>query len=300
MKTLYPNIALEELCGLFGVSRQAYYKHQLRRGEQSHKESIVIEMVGQVRAYLPKAGARKLYHLLSQDLKTLNVGRDMLFTILSTNNLLIRNKKRKVRTTQSWHSFYKYPNLIRELEQIKLPNHVWVSDITYIPTGQSFCYLSLITDAYSKKIVGFHLSKTLKATGSIQALLAAIDQWGQCTSELIHHSDRGIQYCCYEYINILKAYNIHISMTENGDPYENAIAERVNGILKSEFLDTEYESFGQAKQAVSKAVHMYNTKRPHLSCDMLTPLQAHLCQGELKKHWKNYYKQKIDVNLYQD
>ena len=287
-------------CGLFGVSRQAYYRHLKKIEKQAFKEAIIIEMVNQIRKDLPKIGTRKIYYLLAKDLASLKVGRDALFDMLSNHNLLIRNKKRKVRTTHSWHSFYKYPNLIKNTIIVQRPNKVWVSDITYIPLKCDFCYLSLITDNYSKKIVGYHLSKTLKASGSIQALLMAIDQWDHSSSELIHHSDRGIQYCCYEYVNILHAYGIHISMSIDGNPYQNAVAERVNGILKNELLQTKYDCFATANKAVKNSVLLYNTKRPHLSCDMLTPLQAHLCQGELKKHWKKYYKLKNNVNLCQD
>ena len=168
---------------------------------------------------------------------------------------------------------------------------MWVSDITYITLEESFAYLSLITDAYSRKIVGFYLAETLEAIGCINALQMAIDGCSDCRS-LIHHSDRGIQYCSLNYVDLLKRNHIKISMTEKGDPLENAIAERVNGILKEELLQQKYPDFETAQQCVAKAIIIYNALRPHSSCDMLTPQIAHLQTGKLKRHWKNYYKKK--------
>jgi transposase InsO family protein len=166
---------------------------------------------------------------------------------------------------------------------------LWVSDITYINLNDGFAYLSLITDAYSHKIIGSKLSSTLESEGSIGALRMAIENTPESQRiGLIHHSDRGVQYCCKEYVKILKSNNIRISMTENGDPYENALAERVNGILKSEWLDYEqYDDFEQANNRIYQIINTYNTLRPHLSCDMLTPEQAQLKVGKIKKRWKN-------------
>ncbi len=190
----------------------------------------------------------------------------------------------------SRHWLKKYPNLIREME-IKSPEHVWVSDITYIRLTDGFCYLSLITDAYSRKIMGYYLSKDLSHYGCLEALKTAINQRLNPYSKLIHHSDRGVQYCCNEYVGLLRDSKISISMTEESDPYENAIAERLNGILKDEFqLDSEFKSYEAASRAVNNAVNTYNEHRPHASCNYLTPLQAHTQIGELKRRWKNYYK----------
>ena len=157
--------------------------------------------------------------------------------------------------------------------------------------ADGFAYLSLITDAYSRKITGFYLSKTLEAKGTIEALKMAIKNCSD-TKNLIHHSDRGVQYCCADYVKLLQNKNIKISMTENGDPLENAIAERVNGILKEELIQAKYNSFEDAQKSVAKAIVIYNSLRPHSSCSMLTPNEAHKKEGELKKHWKNYYKKK--------
>jgi transposase InsO family protein len=198
-----------------------------------------------------------------------------------------RRKRRKPLTTDSGHPFFKYPNLIRELEVVR-PNQLWVSDITYIPVGAGFCYLSLITDAYSRKIVGWCLWENLKRDGTVQALKEAMSSAAaKSLRGLIHHSDRGLQYCSSEYTELLSSNGVIISMTEKGDPYENAIAERVNGILKSEFgLGNRFQSYADAVEAVRKAIHTYNTLRPHASCDYLTPEQAHGWEGKLKSKWK--------------
>lgn len=239
---------------------------------------------------MPRIGTRKLYHLLSDTLEKhdVNIGRNKLFDLLSEYGLLIRRRRRKKAcTTDSQHPFRKYPNLIREL-QVQRPAHLWVSDITYIGLKEKFCYLNLVTDAYSRKIVGYCLHPTLKKEGTLSALKMALATLPKAfKGPLIHHSDRGLQYCCSQYIQILEDANISISMTEKGDPYENAIAERVNGILKSEFLlDNEFESIGAAKEEVDKAIITYNNHRPHASCNYLTPCQAHQQQGLLTTKWK--------------
>lgn len=239
---------------------------------------------------MPRLGTRKLYYLLSETLlkHSINIGRDKLFDLLAEYGLLIRRRKRKrINTTDSNHPFRKYPNLIRELTVLR-PNHLWVSDITYISLVDSFCYLSLVTDAYSRKIVGYCLHPNLKKEGPLQALSMALEAWTASETEpLLHHSDRGLQYCCTDYIEMLKDKNIGISMTEKGDPYENAIAERVNGILKTEFsLDKDFEHIAAASLATITAVAIYNNQRPHSSCDYLTPEQAHTKVGKLASRWK--------------
>ena len=237
---------------------------------------------------MPRIGTRKLHYLLGDALQRhgISIGRNKLFDLLSDYGLLVRRRKRKgVSTTDSNHPFRKYPNLVRELQVLR-PNHLWVSDITYLSLIDGFCYLSLVTDAYSRKIVGYCLHPTLKKEGPIQALKMAVAD-RVYRQPLIHHSDRGLQYCCGDYISLLGQSGISISMTEKGDPYENAIAERVNGILKSEFeLDSAFSSFEAAKAAVDKAIDIYNHQRPHSSCNYLTPVQAHLQQGLLPTKWK--------------
>lgn len=221
----------------------------------------------------------------------ISIGRDAFFEMLSVNGLLVRRKKRsKPQTTFSNHWLRKYKNLIIGFIP-NAPNQLWVSDITYIHLDDGFAYLSLITDAYSHKIVGFYLSEDLSAKGCIMALKMALKN-NPSFDKLIHHSDRGLQYCSADYVKLLQDNNIAISMTENGDPRENALAERVNGILKDELLEVCYPSYPEAQKAIATAISIYNHQRPHSSVDMLTPVIAHTKTGELKKHWKNYYKRK--------
>ena len=216
------------------------------------------------------------------------IGRDALFNLLAERGLLVTKRKRRGPiTTLSKHRYKKYPNIIRDFIPIE-PNQLWVSDITYIHVGEKFAYLSLITDAYSRKIVGFYLSPDLSALGPLAALKMAFDN-NPIHPGLIHHSDRGVQYCCEKYVNLLKNNKVKISMTENGDPLENALAERVNGILKDELLEECYPIFTQAQNAIAKAISTYNHLRPHGSIDNLKPIDAHKMEGAIKKRWVNYY-----------
>lgn len=226
-----------------------------------------------------------------------------MFDILRQNRLLVKRKKKYAVTTNSKHWMKKYPNLIRGFSFIA-PNQLWVSDITYIPIDGSFVYLSLITDVYSHKIVGYNLSETLERDGAVNALNMALNNVPKGTREgLIHHSDRGAQYCSYNYVKLLKENNIRISMTENGYPYQNAVAERINGILKDEWLDHEqFNCFEQIKQQIDQIIPVYNDKRPHLSCDMKTPNQAYQLSGIIQKRWakkayKKYQGKAPNVNL---
>jgi transposase InsO family protein len=218
----------------------------------------------------------------------IKIGRDALFDLLDERGMLIRRRKRKGPvTTLSKHRFKKYPNIIREFIPIA-PNQLWVSDITYIRLSHGFAYLSLITDAYSHKIVGFYLNKDLSRTGPLAALKMALNS-NPLHDGLIHHSDRGSQYCCDEYVKLMTNNEIRISMTEKGDPLENAIAERVNGILKHELLEETFLNFEKAQIAVAVACSSYNYLRPHNSINNLKPVQAHQLSGTLKKQWKSYY-----------
>ena len=239
---------------------------------------------------MPRIGARKLHYMLTETLQqhNISIGRDKLFDLLSEYGLLVRRRKRRrINTTDSNHPFRRYPNLIRELQLLRA-NHLWVSDITYISQGEGFCYLNIVTDAYSRKIVGYCLFPTLKREGTLTALRMALNGLpADREGPLIHHSDRGLQYCCADYTTLLTNNGIVISMTEKGDPYENAIAERVNGILKAEFgLYEDFDTFEQAQQAVDQAICTYNNERPHTSCDYLTPVLAHQREGILKARWK--------------
>jgi transposase InsO family protein len=278
---------------LFGYSKQAYYKHCSFRLRESCKESILLEMVEGIRKDKPRTGGRKLHIELSERLPPdMRIGRDALFALLDRHGYLLRRSRTKVRTTDSGHDLPKYPNIIKDIT-LSRANQLWVSDITYLQLGyKTYCYLSLITDAYSHKIVGYHVCKTLHATGPMEALQMALAGLPAGRAEgLIHHSDRGCQYCSLLYTEKLKSRGIRISMTENGDPRENAIAERVNGILKGEWLNRMNPgSLHQARQAVSKVVELYNTKRKHSSIAMLTPEQAHQEEGTLARQWRTYYK----------
>jgi putative transposase len=281
------------LCRLFGKSRQAFYNRNWDLSEQEQTEIMVVELIRQVRRELPGLGGHKVYKCIYQPLRTnnLKVGRDKMFTIMRKYHLLIDRKKKNPKTTQSHHWFRRYPNLIKEYE----PNEseqLWVADITYICIGYDFNYLSLITDAHSKKIMGYCLHPYLNNEGALRALKMALSQRTKTTS-LIHHSDRGVQYCSFEYVDILRKNNYSISMTENGEAYENPIAERVNGILKTEFnLSQVFKSKADALIAVQRSINAYNNLRPHMSCDFLTPNEAHLTTEPLIKHWKNRRKNK--------
>jgi len=290
MKYEQPKEAIETLCKLFGKTRHAYYDHAWRTQSNMLKDDLVLQLVHQIRLLLPRTGTRKLHYMLQQKLAEhkLDAGRDYLFDLLAKHRLLIRNRRRNAVTTDSRHWMRKYSNLIMQLEILR-PDQLWVSDITYIRMINGFAYLSLITDAYSHKIVGYCLRKDLAAEGCLTALKMALLNRSLPDRPLIHHSDRGSQYCCKEYVDLLRANKIAISMTNNGDPYENAIAERINGIIKSEFsLYSSQLGFEETSCLVKKSILAYNQIRPHSSCDYLTPHQAHQQSGKLKKRWKPY------------
>ena len=286
---------------LLGYSRQSYYQGIKFIQQKAYQADIIIEEVLRYRQHQKRLGTRKLFHEM-QDFLTAHqfqIGRDALFNLLSERGLLITKRKRKgCITTLSRHRFKKYPNLIQGLIPIA-PNQLWVSDITYIHLQDGFAYLSLITDVYSHKIVGFYLNKDLSARGPLKALKMALAS-NPGIQNLIHHSDRGVQYCCDSYVKLLKDNTLKISMTQNGDPRENAVAERVNGILKTELLEEVFADFATAQHAVAVACSTYNHLRPHNSIDNLKPVDAHLKNGELNKRWKNYYQinnQKKEVEL---
>jgi len=291
----------ELLCSLLGYSRQAYYKGIKRDETKSVKSRAIIEQIGLIRKDQPRTGSDKV-HLLLADFKQdhgIKMGRDALLDLMREENLLVRPKRRRAKTTFSFHRFYKYPNRIKGFMPTE-PNRLWVSDITYIRIDQAFAYLSLVTDAYSRKIVGYHLGKTLEATGCEAALRIAIKDNPVRCEQILHHSDRGIQYCSNDYVKLLEESHIDISMTQSGDPLENALAERVNGILKGELLAERYDHYSQAQLAVAGAVSIYNNKRLHSSIGMLTPQQAHGKTGELRRCWKNYYLKKQSEEVVMD
>ncbi|MDD2577662.1 MAG: IS3 family transposase [Bacteroidales bacterium] len=285
-------MSLGNLCGLFGYSRQAYYQYNNKEYEDFAGKEIILEFVRDKRRISPKIGARKLLVMMQKEKNFPLPGRDKLLSWLREEDLLVKTRIRRCSTTDSSHHYYKYSNLIRDFVPYRR-NQLWVTDITYIQTQQGFTYLNLITDAYSRKIVGWRLAPTLGAKYSIEALNMAIDNAEDDISGLIHHSDRGIQYCCFKYTDILKEKEINISMTESGDPLENAIAERVNGILKQEWINNmNFQNIEEAQIVISEIIDFYNNERPHSSIDMLTPNVAHSLVGTIQRRWKNYYKTK--------
>lgn len=291
MKQDYPKCGIGLLCRLFGKTRHAYYDSLWRKESGLIKEDIILQEVIALRRNLPRLGTRKLHYLLQSLLAShgIQIGRDYLFDLLQEHKLLVRQRKRKAITTDSRHWMRKYSNLIKGMS-VTRPEQVWVSDITYIRMINQWGYLSLVTDAYSRKIVGYCFRSDLMAEGCIEALQIAISN-RMYTDPIIHHSDRGSQYCSHQYVNLLHQNNIGISMTENGDPYENALAERVNGIIKTEFnLHSSQLGFEQTYNQIKKSIKAYNEIRPHASCDYLTPEQAHLQSEYLAKRWKNYNK----------
>jgi len=252
----------------------------------------VIDLVQEVRIKMPRLGGKKLYHKLEAPLKFLKVGRDKLFTILRANGLLIRRKRQYQVTTNSHHRFKKHKNLVENLV-IDRPEQVFVSDITYVGTRSNPMYLSLVTDAYSKKLMGYDLSATLEATGANRALERAVKNRKYPEEVLIHHSDRGVQYCCELYQKTLEQNGLKCSMTEKYDPYQNAVAERINGILKQEFLlDIETNDIELMQILIDNSIQIYNTERPHYSNYMLTPELMHQQRKIIMRTYKSNFKQK--------
>ena len=268
-------------CTLFGVDRQVYYRKIKRRITRQSNAIKVVSMVLEIRQTMPRIGAKKLYFLLNNELKQLKIGRDKFTNILRANHLLITPKRSYHITTNSHHRFRKHQNQILEL-QIQRPEQVWVSDITYIGKRENPYYLSLVTDAYSKKIMGFNVADNMNTQSTLIALENAVKHRKDRNLSLIHHSDRGLQYCANEYQKLLNKSKIKCSMTQNSDPYENAVAERINGILKQEFnIDKYNQSLPVMKQIIKEVVEIYNNKRPHYSNFMLTPNQMHV-QNQIK------------------
>lgn len=261
---------MEKVSSILGKSRQSYYKQRKIAQRRRNDEKVILDHVGRRRCGQPRVGVRKLHlHLNEQGVY---IGRDRLFDLLRRKGLLVKPRRRYVRTTHSNHWFRKYSNLIRDLEASR-PGEVVVGDITYLETREGFCYLSLLTDVYSRKIVGYGLSRSLSVEGTLKALNMAL-RGIKGHKGMIHHSDRGIQYCCHTYTNRLRKAGVRISMTEENHVYENAMAERVNGILKNEFLLGEcLPSYAMAGMMVKEAVNIYNNERLHMSIDYMTPAQ---------------------------
>lgn len=279
------------------MSTQAYYKHGNTDLRKLAEESFCVEFIKRVRQKDHGIGGGKLWKMYKREFgEEHSVGYNRFYDIIEKYNLKVRKKKRRVKTTDSGHGLPTYPNLVKELIPLR-PNQLWVSDITYMviylnaQTGEyDFCYLSLVTDFYTKEIIGWCVGETLETKFAIEALNMALSRLnGNPAEGLIHHSDRGVQYASYDYTKLLKKHNIKISMTECGDPKDNAVAERVNGIIKNELLmGTSFFSIEEVRKALKVAIDFYNNERPHMSLDWKTPAEAALCTGELKKKWKSY------------
>ena len=284
-------------CELLGVSTQAYYKHGNTDLRKLAEESFCVEFIKRVRQKDHGIGGGKLWKMYKREFgEEHSVGYNRFYDIIEKYNLKVRKKKRRVKTTDSGHGLPTYPNLVKELIPLR-PNQLWVSDITYMviylnaqTSEYNFCYLSLVTDYYTKEIIGWCVGETLETKFAIEALNMALSRLnGNPAEDLIHHSDRGVQYASYDYTKLLKKHNIKISMTECGDPKDNAVAERVNGIIKNELLmGTSFFSIEEVRKALKVAIDFYNNERPHMSLDWKTPAEAALCTGELKKKWKSY------------
>lgn len=280
MRVLHPDRGLAYLCQLFGKSRQAWYQGRQKQESKLAFGAIVTELATEIRDRVgnQKLGARKLLPLINEQLKkqNLSVGRDHLFDIMDSHGLKVRQRQRRnPRTTDNTHGFKRYANLVKSPD-LTCSEQLWVSDITYVKVKEKFMYLSLITDAHSRKIMGYCLHEDLSVEGAVKALMMAIGNRQYPVRRLIHHSDQGVQYCSHSYINMLKTHGILISMTSKGSPHENALAERINGILKQEYgLGKSLESEDKAVRLVAAAVTSYNDRRPHQSLKGQTPQQVH-------------------------
>lgn len=282
------------MCRLFGYSKQAYYKQLEQNACTATKEEVVVGLIKKKREIWKRGSGRNLHQSLQKEFGAHNIklGRDKFFDVLRNNHLLIKSKRTRAKTTCSYHHFNRYDNLIENLVPVRA-NEVWVADITYLwlKPQDRFCYLSVITDLYSRKIVGHCVHESLNVKGCIEALQQALRSRKDKSQTLIHHSDRGVQYCCHAYVKLLQKAAVQISMTQTGDPLENAVAERIHKTIKEEFTDDRQISFcnlATAKTEIKKFIAFYNQQRPHRSVEWLTPSAAHTRTGELKRVWKNY------------
>lgn len=298
-KREYP---IDNMCALLGRTKQAFYKYNEESiARRLAKESFALQYILEIRKLNPGIGAKKLWRMYRKEFPDIDrLGRDHFESLIARSGLNIRKKIRKPRTTDSTHGLPTYPNLVKSFIPTGI-NQMWVTDITYVPIlhgdgSYYFCYLSLITDAYSHEIIGHKVGNSLEAKHSRMALEEALKRIKDLdnSTSLIHHSDRGIQYVSKEYVTMLNKSKISISMTENGDPKENAIAERINSTIKNELLrGMIFHNITEVEAAVGKAVDFYNTRRPHMSLDMMTPAEAAQCNGEIKKWWKSYREEAI-------
>jgi putative transposase len=283
---------------MFGYTKQAYYKQLGQIENEVFQEEFIVGLIKDKREIWKRGSGRNLHQSLQEDFTAhdIKIGRDKFFELLRRNDLLIKSKRIRAKTTCSYHHFNKYTNLIENAVPTRA-NEIWVSDITYLwlQPEERFCYLSVITDLYSRKVVGHCVHESLNVKGCLNALKEALKGRGRNNQQhLIHHSDRGVQYCCNAYVDALQKNGIQISMTQTGDPLENAVAERIHKTIKEEFTEERQISFSNlatAKSEIKKYIDFYNQKRPHRSVAWLTPNEAHNCVGELKRLWKSYYNQ---------
>lgn len=298
LRTEFSTCGMGVLCGLFGKSRQGWYQYKSDYYRDNATELMILKAAHEIRDKAPRIGCLKLHYMISNMFRGEDIpGRDHFYKLLRDNGMMLRKRKSR-KTTNSNHHYRKFENLIKDFSPTR-PNMLWVSDITYIETEDGVVYLSLITDAYSHKIVGWSVGETLEALYPLQALNMALQTREESFAwDLIHHSDRGVQYCSHKYVDLLQNQNIRISMTQSGDPLENAVAERINGILKSEWVyHVRLKNLIHAKEYLNEIITYYNQNRPHLSINMMTPDQAHRMQGEIEKKWKNYYKPKEERDI---
>lgn len=284
------------MCSVFGYSKQAYYKQLHQNTSTIVKEEAIVGLIKKKREIWKRGSGRNLHQCLKPEFEKqgIKMGRDKFFDVLRNNQLLIKSKRCRTKTTCSYHHFNRYKNLTEGAVPLRC-NEIWVADITYLwlKPQDKFCYLSIITDLYSRKIVGHCVHDSLSVNGCIEALKQALANRKDKSKPLIHHSDRGVQYCCHAYVRLLQKQNIQISMTETGDPLENAVAERIHRTIKEEFTNDRQISFyniEEAKAEIKKFIEFYNHKRPHRSVQWLTPTQAHQCTGALKRVWKSYWR----------
>lgn len=284
------------------MSRQAYYQHWWYNETLTIEHELVLTQVSQIREDHRLMGTRKLYELIQPFLMDhqIKIGRDGLFDLLSAHKMLVKRYKRRISTTNSYHMYRKFPNLVKGLAP-SFPNQVWVSDITYWKIKDKFLYISFITDAFSRKVVGYNVAENMLSIETVKALQMALEGAGNIDF-LHHHSDRGLQYCSNEYVQILEERGIKISMTETSDPRDNAIAERLNGIIKNEYLSAyNVQDLEEGKQVLDFVLKLYNEERPHMSIGNLTPDQVHQGNRNPRQLWKNYYhKNGTIVNPIQD
>ena len=285
------------MCQVFGRSKQAYYKQLHSNADTAVREDVIVGLIKKKREIWKRGSGRNLHQCLQKEFERhdIKIGRDKFFDVLRNNHLLIKSKRIRTKTTCSYHHFNKYKNLVAKSDPPLKAGKVWVADITYLwlKPQDKFCYLSIITDLYSRKIVGHCVHETLSVKGCITALKQALRNRNDSRESLIHHSDRGVQYCCHAYVKLLKKQRIRISMTQTGDPLENAVAERIHKTIKEEFTNDRQINFcniEQAKTEIRKFIDFYNEKRPHRSLHWMTPNKAEKCTGELKRVWKTYWR----------